>query len=150
MSSLTHGSDLTQVAQQICIWIAVLGLAVSANTAQSEEGSFAVEKNISTTKLVSSDTYWKLPYQINPTIAPNHSRDSTPSVAKSSNSFKLIQYADSKKEDDWSINIQMQGPTNGNCSPSSSLACLDSKDERPDIKPQHDSYWLVLRKAFHF
>lgn len=150
MSSLTHGSDLTQVAQQICIWIAVLGLAVSANTAQSEEGSFAVEKNISTTKLVSSDTYWNTPFQINPNIAPSRSSDSIPSVAKSRNSLKLLRFADTNKEDNWSLNVQMQGPASGDCSPSSSLVCLDSKDERPDIKPQHESYWLVLRKAFHF
>lgn len=150
MSSLTHGSELIQVAQQFCMWIVVLGLAVSAHTAQSEEGSFAVEKNISTNKLVSSDTYWKPSYQINPNITPNRSKDSLPSVAKSSNSFRLPRYADTKNEDDWSLNIQMQGPTNGNCNPSSSFACLDSKDERPDIKPQHESYWLVLRKAFHF
>jgi hypothetical protein len=150
MSSLTHSSDLIQVAQQICFWFAVLGLAVSAHTAQSEEVSFAIEKNNSTIKLVSSDTYWKPSYQINPNITPNRSKDLLPSVTKSSNSFKLLRYADTNKEDDWSLNIQMQGPTSGNCSPSSSLACLDSKDERPDIKPQHESYWLVLRKAFHF
>jgi hypothetical protein len=150
MSSLTHGSDLLQVAQQFCFWFVVVGLAVSAHTAQSEEVSFAIDKNNSTIKLVSSDTYWKSPYQVNPNITPNPSRDSLPSLTNASNSFKLLRYADTKKEEEWSLNIQMQGPADGNCSPSTSLACLDSKDERPDIKPQHESYWLVLRKAFHF
>lgn len=143
MSSLIPGSYFIQDVMQICAWIAFFGLAVAAHTAQSEEGSFAIEKDTSTTKPASSDTHWQPSYRLGTDAAP--SRDGVSSAPR------LFLFAEPKKEDGWSINIQKQTPSSStDCSPLSSLPCLESKDERSDIKPQQDSFWFVLRKAFHF
>jgi len=150
MSSLTHSSDIVQFAQHICAWIVILGLAFSAQTAQSEEGSFTVKKNISAPKIVSLETYWQPSYQLSQNVAPNHSIATPPTDAEFSNSPRLLHFSEPQQKDDWSINIQKQTPSSGDCAPLSSLLCLDSKDEQPDINAQQESFWFVFRKAFHF
>ena len=151
MSSLIPGSYFIQDVMQICAWIAFFGLAVAAHTAQSEEGSFAIEKDTSTTKPANSDTHWQPAYRLDTNVALKRPKDAVPSGDGFSSAPRLFLFAEPKKEDGWSINIQKQTPSSStDCSPLSSLLCLESKDERPDIKHQQDSFWFVLRKAFHF
>lgn len=150
MSSLSHGSDIVQFAQHFCVWIVFLVLAISANTAHSEEGSYVIKKDISASKIVRSGTYWQPSYRLSQNIAPNNSIASVTTDAEFSNAPQLLHFSEPQKKNDWSINIQKQTPSSGDCSPLSSLLCLDSKDEQPDIKTQKDSFWFVLRKAFHF
>ena len=148
MFSLTSTSNLKQEAMKVCLWFVFVSLAVAAHTAQSEEGSFALKKD--TIKLVSSDSSWQPSYQLNTSVALNRSKDATPTGVKFSSTPRLLLVAEPKKEDDWSINIQKQIPSNNDCSTLSSLLCIDSKQERADIKTQRNSFWFVLRKAFHF
>jgi hypothetical protein len=150
MSSLISSSNLIQEAMQVGLWFVFVSLAVAAHTAQSEEGSFALKKDILSIKPVSSDTHWQPSYRLNTNVALDRSKDAAPTGVGFSSTPRLLLVAEPKKEDDWSINIQKQIPSNNDCSPMSSLLCLDSKEERPDIKPQRDSFWFVLRKAFHF
>jgi hypothetical protein len=150
MSSLISTSNLIQEAMQVGLWFVFVSLAVAAHTAQSEEGSFALKKDILSIKPVSSDTHWQPSYWLNMNVALNRSKDAAPTGVGFSSTPRLLLVAEPKKEDGWSINIQKQILSNSDCSPLSSHLCLDSKEERPDIKPQRDSFWFVLRKAFHF
>jgi hypothetical protein len=150
MSSLISSSNLIQEAMQIDLWFVFVGLAVAAHTAQSEEGSFAIKEETLLIKPVSSDTHWLPSYQLNTNVALNRSKDAVPTGAGFSSTPRLLLVAEPKKEDGWSINIQKQIPSNSDCSPLLSHPCFDSKEERPDIKPQRESFWFVLRKAFHF
>jgi len=150
MSSLISGSNLIHEAMHVGLWFVFFGLAVAAHTAQSEEGSLAVKKDISSIKRVSSDTHWQPSYWLNTNVALNRSKNVAPTGVGFSSTPRLFLVAEPKKEDDWSINIQKQIPSNSDCSPSSSHLCFDSKEEQPDIKPQRESFWLVWRKKFHF
>jgi hypothetical protein len=135
---------------QVGLWFVFVGLAVSAHTAQSEEGSFALKKDILSIKPVSSDTHWLPSYRLNTSVALNRSKDAAPTGAGFSSTPRLHLVAEPKKEDGWSINIQKQIPSNSDCSALSSHPCFDSNEERPDIKPHRESFWFVLRKVFHF
>jgi hypothetical protein len=150
MSSLIPGSCLIHDALQICAWFAFFGLAVAAHTAQCEENSLAFNKETLTAKPGSPSIYRQPSYRLDKDIAFNRPKNSLSTGTEFSNTHQLLNFTEPKKEDDWSINIQKQTPSSGNCSPSSSLLCQDSKEEQPDIKPLRDSFWLVLRKAFHF
>jgi hypothetical protein len=150
MSSLTHGSDIIQAAQHIFVWIVFLGLAVSANTAHSKEGSYVIKKDISASKIVRPETYWQPSYRLSQNNATYNSIAFVNADAEFSNETRLFHFSESQQKNDWSINIQKQTPSSGECSPLSSLLCLDSKDEQPDINAQQDSFWFVLRKAFRF
>lgn len=150
MSSLIFSSNLMHETMQIGLWFVFVSLAVAAHTAQSKEGSFALKEQILLIKPVSSDTHWLPSYQLNTNVALNRSKDATPTGVGFSSTPRLLLVAEPKKEDGWSINVQKQIPSNSDCSPLSSHPCFDSKEERPDIKPHRDSFWFVLRKAFHF
>jgi hypothetical protein len=150
MSSLSHGSDIVQAAQHFCVWVVFLGLAISANTAHSKESSYVNKKDISASKIVRSDSYWQPSYRLSQNIATNNSIASVATDTEFSNAPQLFHFSEPQKKNDWSINIQKQTPSSGDCSPLSSLLCLNSKDEQPDIKTRQDSFWFVLRKAFHF
>lgn len=150
MSSLIPDSYFIHDALQICVWFVFFGLAVAAHTAQPEEGSFAIKKETLTTKLISPDTYLQPSYRLNTNVALNRAKDAVPIGAGFSITPRLPIFTEPKKEDDWSINIQKQISSSSDCSALSSPQCLDSKDEGPYIKHQQDSFWFVLRKAFHF
>jgi hypothetical protein len=151
MPTLIPSSYFVHDAMQICLWFVFLGLAVATHTAQSDEGEFAMEKNTATNQFAGPDTNWQPSYRLNTAnVMLNRSKDAAPSGTGFSSTPRLSLLAEPKKEDDWSVNIQKQIPTSSNCSSLSSLMCLDSKDEGPDNKPQQDSFWFVLRKAFHF
>lgn len=150
MSSLISSSNLVQETMQVGLWFVFVSLAVAAHTAQSEEGSFVLKRDILLIKPVSSNTYWLPSYQLNTTVALNRSKDAEPTGAGFSSTPRLLLVTEPKKEDGWSINIQKKIPSSSDCSALSSHLCLDSKEERPDIKPQRESFWFVLRKAFHF
>ena len=150
MSSLIPGSYFIHDALQVCVWFAFFGLVVAAHTAQCEENSLAINKETLTAKPGSPSIYRQPSYRLDKDIALNHPRDALSTGTGFSSTPQLLNFAEPKKEDSWSINIQKETPSSGDCSSSSSLLCQDSKDERPDIKPQRDSFWLVLRKAFHF
>jgi hypothetical protein len=148
MFSLIPDNYHIQDAMQICIWFLLFGLAVAAQTAHSEESVFATENNTLTAKVVNSDIHRQLPYRFNSNVALNHPNYAVPTGLSSTP--RLSFFTEPKDEDSWSINIQQQAPSSSNCS-SSSLTCFDSKDDQlNDAKSQHNSFWFVLRKAFHF
>ena len=150
MSSLIPNSCFTQEVMHVCLGVVFVGLAIAAHTAQSEEGSFAHNPDILTTKLVSSDTDWQPSYRLNTNVALNRSEDSAPTGLGFSGTPRLFLVTEPKKEADWSINVQKQIPSGSNCSPLSPILCFDSKEERPEIKPRRDSFWVVWRKALPF
>jgi hypothetical protein len=150
MSSMAQSSDIAQVAQHICACIVFFGLAFSAHIAHSEESSFAVSKNISKSKIVSSETNWQPSYRLSRNVAPNNTIASLPTDTDFGAASRLFHFSEPQQKNEWSINIQKQTPSSENCSQLPSLLCLDSKDEQPDINTQQDSFWFVLRKAFHF
>jgi len=150
MSRLISSSNLIKEVMQAGLWFVFVSLAVAAHTAQSEEGSFVLKKEILSIKSASSDTYWLPSYRLNTNVGLNRSKDAAPIGVGFSSTPRLLVVAEPKKEDDWSINIQKQIPSNNDCSPLSSHPCFDSKDEGHDNKPQLNSFWLVLRKTFHF
>ncbi|MGA8863505.1 MAG: hypothetical protein WBM09_07410 [Gallionella sp.] len=154
MSSLISSSNLGHDFMQLALWFVFVGLAVAAHTAQSEEGSFALKKDVSSIKSISLNTHWLPPYRLNTdrlntNVGLNSTKDAASTGAGFGSTPPLLLVAEPKK-DDWSINIQKQIPSNNDCSPLSSRPCFDSIDEGPDNKTQHDSLWLVLRKTFHF
>ena len=148
MSRLISSSNLIQETMQVALWFVFFSLVVTANTAQSKEGSFARKKHIST-KHVSSGTHWLPSYRLNTHAVLNSATYAVPTGVAFSSAPRMLPVAE-PKNDDWSINIQKQFPTNNDCSHLTSLPCFDSKDEGLYNKLQHDSYWLVLRKTFHF
>jgi hypothetical protein len=150
MSSLIPGSCFIQEAMHMCFGFVFIGLAVAAHTAQSEEGSFAPNRDRLTIKLVSSDTDWLLPYRLNSNVALTRSENSSPAGSGFSNTPRLFLVAEPKKEAVWSINVRRQITSDSNCSPLSSLLCFESKEERLETKPRLDSVWVVWRKSFHF
>jgi hypothetical protein len=151
MSSLIPGPYFLHDALQICVWFAFFGLAVAAHTAHCEEGSLVINKQAMTAKPANRAIYWQPSYRLDKDIALDRSRGALSTGTGFSNAPPLLNFTEPKKVDDWSINIEKQTPSSGgDCSPSTSLLCQDSKEERPDIKPQRDSFWLVFRKAFHF
>lgn len=150
MSRLISRSRFIQEAMRAGLRLLLVSLAVAAHTAQSEEGSFALRKDIVSIKSVSSDPYRLPSYRLNANVGPNRSKDAAPTGAGFSSAPRLLLVAEPQKEDDWSINIQKQIPTSSDCSHLSSHPCFDPNDEGPDNKPRHDSFWLVLRKTFHF
>lgn len=150
MSSLIHGSYFIQMAMHVCLGFVFVGLAVAANSAKSEESSFASKPDISKIRLISSETDWPPSYWLDTNAAPSRLENPvTPSLGFNSTP-RMFLVTEPKKEGDWSINIQKQIPYGNNCSPLSSLLCFDSKEERPDIKPLRDSLWVVWRKVFPF
>lgn len=149
MSRLIFSSDLIQEAMQVGLWFVIFSLAVTATTAHSKEGSFAVKKRMLSTKFLSSGTHGLPSYRLNTHAVLNSSKDASPTGVAFSGAPRLVPVVE-PKTDDWSISIQKQLPSNNDCSRLSSLLCFDSKDEGPYNKLQHDSYWLVLRKSFHF
>lgn len=151
MSNLIPGSYLIQDAMQICVWIVFITLAVAAQTAHSEEGAIATGKDTLTPKLINPGIHRQFPYRFNTNVALNRPNDAANSEPGFSSSPRLLNFTEQNREDDWSINIQKQAPSSSDCSKSSTLPCLDSKDDQlKDAKPQQESYWLVLRKVFHF
>jgi len=150
MSRLISGSNLVQEVMQAGLWFVFVSLSVAANTAQSEEGSFALKKEILSIKSASSDTHWPPSYRLNMNVGLDRSKDAASTGAGFSSTPRFLLVAEPKKEDDWSINIQKQIPSSNDCSTLSSHPCFDSKNEGPDNKPRLDSFWLVLRKTFHF
>lgn len=148
MSRLISISNLSQEAMQVGLWFVFFCLAITAHAAHSEEGSFARKKHIST-KFVSSGTHSLPSYRLNTHVVLNSSKQAVPAGVGFSSTPRLLLVAE-PKNDDWSISIQKQFPSNNDCSHLSSLLCFDSKDEGQYNKLQHDSYWLVLRKTFHF
>jgi hypothetical protein len=149
MSRLIFSTDLMHGAMQVGLWFVVFSLAVTAHTAQSKEGSFALKKRMLSTKFLSSGTHGLPSYLINTHAVLNSPKDAVPTGVGFGSTPRLLPVAE-PKNDDWSINIQKQLPSNNDCSHLSSLLCFNSKDEGPYNKLQHDSYWLVLRKTFHF
>lgn len=150
MSRLISGSKLIHEVMQAGLWFVLVSLAVAAHTAQAEEGSFALRKDIVSIKSVGSEAHWLPSYRLNANVGLNRSKDAAPTGAGFSSAPRLLLVAEPKKEDDWSLNIQKQIPSGNDCSHLSSHPCFDSNDEGPDNKPRHDSFWLVLRKTFHF
>jgi hypothetical protein len=148
MYRLISSSNLKQEAMQVALWFVFFCLAVTAQTAQSEEGSFARKKHIST-NFVSSGTHWLPSYRLNTNVALNSSKQVVPTGVGFSSTPRLLLVAE-PKNDDWSISIQKQFPSNNDCSNLPSLLCFDLKDVGTYNKLQHDSHWLVLRKTFHF
>ena len=151
MSSLVLGYHNTHDAVQICLWLLFFGLAVAINTAHADEATFAAEKNALTTKHISSDIRRQLPYRFNSSIALNSPYNALSSGKEFNRTPRLSFFSEPQKEDGWSVNIQKEAPSSSNCSPLSFLKCFDSNDDRADDgTPQKESFWLVLRKAFHF
>ncbi len=151
MSNLIPGSYNIQDAMQICVWIFLIILAVTAQTAHSEEGAVANGKYALTPKLINPGINQQFPYRFNTNLAFNHPNETVNSEPAFNRSPRLLNFTEPNKEDNWSINIQKQAPSSSDCSTSSTLTCLDSKDNQlKDAKPQQESYWLVLRKVFHF
>ncbi|HTN93329.1 MAG TPA: hypothetical protein VMJ33_01985 [Gallionella sp.] len=151
MSNLIPGSYNIQDTMQICVWIFFIILAVMAQTAHSEEGAIANGKFALTPKLINPGINQQSPYRFNTNLAFNHPNEAVNSEPAFNRSPRSLNFTEPNKEDDWSINIQKQAPSSSDCSATSTLPCFDSKDDQlKDAKPQQESYWLVLRKVFHF
>jgi hypothetical protein len=150
MTSLIFNSNLTQSRVRTGIWILFVSLAVASPAAQSAEGSFALKKETPSIKSVNSYPRWQPYYRLNTNLALNRSKDTASTGAGFSNSPRLFLNAEPKAEDNWSINIQKQNPSSNDCLKLPTSLCLGSTEEQPEIKTQRDSFWLVLRKAFHF
>src|ERR1035437_4609153 len=136
MSSLIPGSCFIQEAMHLCFGFVFVGLAVAAHTAQSEEGSFAPNRDILTTQLVRSDADWLLPYRLNMNVALTRSEDSSPAGSGFSNTPRLFLVAEPKKEAVWSPNARGQiTPDRGRAS-LSPLLHNESKEEPLEINPQ--------------
>jgi hypothetical protein len=149
MSRLIFSSNLIQEVIQPGIWLVCFSLAVTALTAHSKEGSFAVKKHKPTANFAGSSAHWLPSNRLNTQFWPNSSKRTVPLEGTLGGAPRQLLVAE-PKNDDWSINIQKQFPSNNDCSHMLSPLCFDSKDEGPYNKFQHDSYWLVLRKTFHF
>ncbi len=149
MSRIISSSNPIQEAMRVGLWFVVFGLAITAHAAQSKEGSFTLKKRTLMTKIVNSGARWLPSYQLDARDVRKGLKNSVSTGVAFSSASRLLPVADPQK-DDWSVSIQKQFPSSNDCSRSSGLLCFDSKNEGTYNKLQHDSYWLVLRKTFHF
>ena len=150
MLSLISSSHYMQDTLHFGLWLMFLSLAVAVHNAKSEEVTFANQKPALTTKSISSDIRRQLPYRFDTNLALNRPVNSLSAWTGSNNTSKLSFFTEPRNEDGWSVNIQKQAPSSSDCA-ASSTTCLDTKDLPPnEIKPRQESYWLVLRKVFHF
>src|SRR5450759_2697686 len=150
MSSLIPGSCFIQKAIYLCFGFVFVG-GVAAHTAQSKEGSFAPTPDILTTQLVRSDADGLLPNRINTNVALTRSKDSSLSGPRFSNTPQMLIVAEPKNEAVWLTNARRQITSERDCSSLHPLRlCFESKEERLEIKPRHDSVWILWRKALPF
>jgi D-alanyl-D-alanine endopeptidase (penicillin-binding protein 7) len=140
MSNFVPGSYFIQEAMHLCCGFVFVGLAVAANTAQSEEGSFAhtPEMEILTAHLVRSDADWLLPYscRLNTNVALTRSEDSAPAGAGFSNTSGLFLVAEPKIEAVWSTDALRQITSDSGRASLSPLLRDESKGEPLEINPQ--------------
>lgn len=141
MDRLISRDGFIREAKQLCSLVLFAGLLLVTHTAKSEEMA---------SRLVNPNTQWQPSYHFNMNVADDLLKDVLPGEAGLDSAPHLLLFAETKKEEDWSINIQKQNTSGSGCSSLSSLLCIDSKEERTELSPQRDSLWVVLRKAFHF
>lgn len=141
MQAMTPGFIITHDIRRICVWFVCMGLAVAVQTAQSEEISF---------KLVNSGEYGQSVSRFGVSIEYGLGAGTVSADAEYGGASRSFVFAGLGKTEYWSTSLQQQTATNEDCSSLSSLLCLDSKEQQPDLKLQRDSFWGVLRKALHF
>jgi len=139
-----------QETRHICVWLIFFGLAITGQAALSEEIPFATKNGGLSTKIASSISSGESPYQPNKNTIIFRSRNAAPIGASPSRFSRMPLLAEPKAEDNWSVNIQQQTPTVEDCASESSYQCLKSNEDRIDNEPHRDSFWVVLRKVFHF
>jgi hypothetical protein len=150
MSDVSYTSNLIQEVMQLGLCFVLVSFSVAAHVVQAAEAPIALDKDTLSVEAVNSDTHWLPDYRINSKIELKWSKSAASTRLGFSSTPQLLVVTEPKREDDWSITIQRQIPTMTDCSPLSSYLCPDSIDQGPDIQPQHDSLWFVLRKPFDF
>jgi len=151
MSNFIPGSYPAQDALQLCVWVVFLALAIAAQTALAEDYAFASSKYSLASSVTNPNAGRQYAYRYNTELALNRPADDMSADSGTDTIHRLPNFSEQKKDDDWSINIQKQAPSSSDCSTSTTLPCLAAKeDQATEVKPQQESYWLVLRKAFHF
>jgi serine-type D-Ala-D-Ala endopeptidase (penicillin-binding protein 7) len=138
MSNFVPGSYFIHKAMHLCCGFLFVGLAVAANTAQSEEGSFAPAPDILTVQLVRSDADWLLPYscRLNTNVPLTLSEDSAPAGSGFSNTSGLFLVAEPKIEAVWSTNALRQITSDNGRASLAPLLRDESKGEPQEISPQ--------------
>lgn len=148
MSSLISSSCLIQVAMlRMCFGLIFVGLAVTAHTAQSEDGSFAPDLDILTIQPVHSDAGWLLPYRLKVNIALTRP-DDTAIGSGLSNTPQLHLIDEPKKETVWLTDARWQGTPNRDHVSLSPILRFESKGEMIEIRPRLHSVWVGWRQAF--
>lgn len=133
---------------RLCFGLIFVGLAVTAHTAQPDEGSFAPNLEILTIQPARSDADWLLPYRISMDIAPTRSMDTAPIWSGLTHTPRLHSIANPKKETAWLTNARWQiAPDNDHVS-LSPLLRFESEEERVEIKPRRHSFRVVWCKEF--
>jgi len=133
---------------RMCFWLMSIGLAVMANKAQSEEGSFATDLDILSIQPVRSGAGALFPYRFKTDVVLARTDNFTPAGSGLSNTLRLRLVAKPKEEVVWPANSRWQ-ISNSDRASLSPVLHFESKGERIEIKPRHHSIWVVWRKALN-
>jgi len=126
-----------------------IGLAVTANKAQSEEGSFATDLDILSIQPVRSGAGGLFPYRFKTDVVFARPDNATPAGSGGlSNTLRLRLVTKPKEEVVWPTNSRWQ-ISNSDRASLSPVLHFESKGERIEIKPRHHSIWVVWRKALN-
>lgn len=146
MPNLISGSLFVRATMpRICFWLMSIGLAVTANKAQSEENSFATDLDILAIQPVRSSVGGPFPYQLKTDVVPVRPENAAKSGG--SNTLRLRLVTRQKEESVWPTNSRWQ-ISSGDRTSLSPVLHFESKGERIEIKPRRHSVWVVWRKGF--
>lgn len=149
MSNLiSHPPLIHATMLRMCFWLMSIGLAVTANKAQSEEGSFATDLDILSIQPVRSGAGGLFPYRFKTDVVLARPDNATPAGSGLSNTLRLRLVTKPKEEVVWPANSRWQ-ISNSDRASLSPVLHFESKGERIEIKPRHHSIWVVWHKAFN-
>ncbi|OGS99893.1 MAG: hypothetical protein A3F73_11320 [Gallionellales bacterium RIFCSPLOWO2_12_FULL_59_22] len=132
----------------MCFWLMMVLLAVAANKAQSEEGSFASDPAISAIQPVNSGADWLYPYRSKTDNVVGRTGSTAVFESGLGNTLQPHLAANLEEESVWSANSPWQ-ISNSERSASSPVLRFESKGKRIEIKPRRHSIWVLWRKALN-
>ena len=142
----SHGFQAAML--RMCFWLMSIGLAVTANKAQSEESSFAPDQDMPAVYPAYSGTDWLYPYRPKADVVLARVENTAAPGPEFSIALRPHLASRQKEQAAWSTNSRWQF-SNGDRTSFSPVLRFDSDGKRIEIKPRRDSIWVVWRKALN-
>lgn len=149
-SLISSGSCFIRAAMlRVCFGLLFAGMGVVAQTAQSEENSFAPKLEILTIEPVRTENDWLFPYRLDTNITLARPAYTAPVESGSMHTPRLHIIAEPKKETAWATKTNWQISPNSKNASLSPILRFGSEKERFEIKPRRNSIWFGWSKTFH-